>query len=787
MGIGGLPASAWAIVALGLLWLAVGAAIAIAAARRFRLAESVLDVARSSSTLLELTPARPLLVRPDDRIEIDGQLQRDLGLAAAPARLVELAGNDSGIRPDDLEALSADIEAARLSGGRVARKVNASGSARVFEVRGGPAPPTEPPGSLLLWFFDTSTSEEDRARLTLRLRQTEGALDSLTHLIEAAPFPMWYRGPDLKLGLVNSAYVAAVEGRDAADVIARGSELFEAEGEDSAIGSARSAQDSARVVSRIHAAIIGGERRMLRIVNVPLATGAVAGFAIDVQDLEDARLELSRHIESQRELADRMTAGTAQFDGDRNLSFFNRPFAAMAQIDPEWLAEKPEFDRVLERMRDNQRLPEARDFPQWREERRGWFTSADEVIEEEWMLPGGDHLRVVAQPLPDGGLRLILEDRTEQLRLASARDTLLRVRSATFDNLYEAISVFASDGRLYLWNRRFREDWEMDEEWLTEHPRVDELVPAMARKLVNPTAAAQIREMVRETTNERKSSTGRISMTDGRHFQFAAVPLPDGNALFTMVDVTDSTRIEAALRERAAALEEADRVKTDFVANVSYELRTPLTSIGGFSEMLAGGYAGKLAPKAKDYVDAILEAVGRLSKLVDDVLDLTTGDPRSVALERERVDLAGLCRTAVDTVRPRADEKAQKLDAEIASSAGFVFGDARRLRESVEHVLQNAIAYTDRKGRIQLVAEGDEQRAVIRISDNGSGIAEADIPRVFNRFDRIVEAGVRGEAALGLGLPLTRQFIEAHGGTVELDSKQGKGTTVTLTIPRGSK
>ncbi|MES2326630.1 MAG: ATP-binding protein [Pseudomonadota bacterium] len=782
-----LTGTSLAIVGLSLLWLVLGIAIAIIAARRYRLAQSVLDTARAHSRLLELMPSRPLVVRPDGRIEADERLLRELGLDGAPVVLSDLTKDGSGIVAEDLDALGAMVEGARLSAGRVSCHVRTQGPGRTFDVRGGPAPPGEPAGTLLLWFVDVSAAEEDRAKVALRLRQTEAAVNSLTQVIEAAPFPMWYRDPDLRLGLVNSAFVQAVEGRDAAEVIERGAELIDAEGDDSPLARAKEAQSSSRVVSRMQPAIIRGERRMLRLVDVPLSTGAVAGFAIDVQDLEEARAELVRHIESQRELADRMTAGTAQFDADRSLSFFNRPFAAMARLDPEWLAENPEFDRVIERMREEHRLPETRDFPAWKEERRGWFTSADEVIEEEWMLPAGDHIRVVAQPLPDGGLRLFLEDRTEQLRLASARDTLLRVRAATFDNLYEAISVFASDGRLYTWNRRFIEDWELDEDWLTSHPRVDELVPAMARKLVNPTGAALIREMVRKTTNERQSSNGRISMTDGRHFQFAAVPLPDGNALLTMVDVTDSTRIEAALRERATALEEADRVKTDFVANMSYELRTPLTSIGGFAELLGGGYAGELSAKGNDYVSAILESVDRLSKLINDVLDLTTGDTRGVALEKERVDIGGLCRAAVETAKPRAAEKAQKLEVEIAAGAGHVFGDARRLRESIEHVLQNAIAYTDRKGRILLSADGDKKQAMIRISDNGTGIDADDLPRVFDRFDRVAEAGVRGEAALGLGLPLTQQFIEAHGGTVELQSERGKGTTVILTVPRGTR
>jgi signal transduction histidine kinase len=774
--------AAAAIIVIAALWVVFAAILAILAARRLRRAHAVLGAARAMRSLLDAAPARALLVHPDGRIEADGQLVRDLGLANAPQRLEQLGGDETGLDKGDLEALGTALDDVRLGGAPLRRQLRLAGRDRVVELRASLAPPPANPGTVLVWIFDISDADADRAKLTRRLQQTEGALDSLTHLIESAPFPMWYRGPDLSLGLVNAAFVAAVEARDAAEVIERGSELIDAVGDDSARAGAEIALETGRPYSRMQPATIGQERRMLRLVDVPLPTGAVAGFAIDVQDLEDARIELARHQESQRELADRMTAGAVQFDGERQLAFFNQPFAIMAQIEPEWLAERPEFDRVLERMRENGRLPEVRDFPAWKAERRAWFTSAEETIEEDWILANGDHLRILGQPLPDGGLRLIFEDRTEQVRLASARDTLLRVRAATFDNLFEVISVFASDGRLYLWNRRFSELWNLDESWLAEHPRVDELVPAMAKRLVNPTAAAQVRELVRSTTSGRQSGTGRVSLTDGRHFDFAAVPLPDGNALFTMIDVTDSSRIEAALRERATALEEADRVKTDFVANMSYELRTPLTSIGGFGEMLAAGYAGKLPSAAADYVDAILESVDRLSKLINDVLDLTQGDTQGVVLERERVDIAGMCRAAAEALRTRADEKGQKLELALEATAGSVIGDARRLRESVEHILRNAVAYTEEGGHIWLKASGDDELAMIVIVDDGPGIAPEDQAQVFTRFHR--SGATRGDAALGLGLPLTRQFVEAHGGTVELESALGKGTSITLTIPR---
>jgi signal transduction histidine kinase len=133
-------------------------------------------------------------------------------------------------------------------------------------------------------------------------------------------------------------------------------------------------------------------------------------------------------------------------------------------------------------------------------------------------------------------------------------------------------------------------------------------------------------------------------------------------------------------------------------------------------------------------------------------------------------------------LRVRAEEKGQSFEMKLDPHAGSVVGDARRLRESVEHILGNAVAYTDEGGHVWLKASGDDERAIITIVDDGPGIATDDQAQVFARFHR--SGATHGDAALGLGLPLTRQFIEAHGGTVELESAMGKGTSVTLTIPR---
>lgn len=736
------------------------------------------------SLLLESAPALPIVVRPDGRIEAPQRICDWLGLRRVPNFLSDLSGDGAGLTRADADALTSDVTAAQRSGRSFSRTVRVEGSARTLLLRGAQAAPgLATAGAVIVWIFDATETQAAIGDLTAQVATLNRDLDAMAALVEAAPIPMWYRNVDLELMLINSAYARAVDAADAQDVVTRRLELVEPIDGQTAVDQARRARSEGKVKGRDVPATVGGQRRMLHVVDVPMADGTVAGYALDIDAREQAEANLRRFIATQRDTLDQLSAGVAQFAVDRTLVFCNAPFRRMFDIKPDWVEARQEFDRVLDKMRENRRVPETRDFVGWKRERRDWFAATERPAEETWLLADGMHVRVVAQPLPDGGLLVIFEDRTEHAQLARARDTLLRVRSASFDNLFEAIGVFESDGRLHLWNHRFQSIWGFDEAFLAAHPRVDKLAEAAAHLLTNPSRAAAIREIVRSATQERKQRSGRLALKDGRHFEFAAVPLPDGNALFTMLDISDSRRIERVLRDRAEALEAADRVKTAFVANMSYELRTPLTSIVGFAEMLDNGFAGPLSPTGTEYVHAILGSAARLGTLVDQVLDLTQDNVTPPTMAHLPIEIAALLRGIGADVGQQAEKAGLDFALDLHDSAGRVDGDSKRLGQALQLLLDNAVRYTPRGGRVLLHASGNAKRALIVVSDNGPGMDAAAQQRALDRFSRAIEPRT-GEGQLGLGLPLARQFVEAHGGTLTLASEPGAGTAVSIELPR---
>ncbi|HEY1125069.1 MAG TPA: ATP-binding protein [Sphingobium sp.] len=733
-------------------------------------------------TLLQSAPAIPVLVRQDGRLEAPDRLASWLGRADMPAYLSELLDENGGLEPEHAKGLAADIKAAQRGGKAFVLPIRANGSNRTLLVRGGPAErELAGNGAIVLWIFDATESQSSIEALQNQVALYRDALEALSGVIEAAPMPVWHRTPDHRLSLVNSAYVRAVDAKNAQHVISQGIELIESVDGVSPGANAALVADAQAPSSRMVPVTVDGERRLMRVVDVPLGPAGVAGYAIDMHELEEARAELKHLIQANRDMLDRLSAGVAQFGPDQKLQFCNQPFLSIFGLKPDQASADTDFDRVLDAMRDAGLVPETPDFKAWRQARRQWFLSPS-ALEENWLLHDGVHLRVYAQPLPDGGLLLIFEDRTEHVQLASSRDTLLRVRNATLDNLFEAIGVFAADGRLHLWNSKFRQIWSVQEALLMQHPRVDELMAALSDRLSRPQQAQLVHQLIRAATVERRQRGGRIAFADGRYFEFAAIPLPDGNALFVMLDISDSRRIEQALRDRNEALEDADRVKTAFVSNMSYELRTPLTSIVGFAQMMQAGMAGELPSQAAEYVDAIIDSTNKLSKLIENVLDLTQGAAGGLPIEHRPIDMEALVREIALGFEERAAAQEISITLALQASLGAIKGDERRIRQSVEHLIENAVSYVGAKGRVLVHGDGNQHGVRIVVSDNGPGIEAKLQPRIFDTFSRFGRTA-DGRSS-GLGLPLVRQFVEAHGGSVTLVSEQGQGTIVTISLPR---
>jgi signal transduction histidine kinase len=773
------------LVLLGLLlaaWTFGAAWLALAAAQRTRQAKAARTTARRLTRMIEDSPAVPMLVKADGKIEAPERIAAWLGLDKMPGYLSELGGEEEGLFPGELAELTEAVRKTQKTASPFRMVLTPIGSGRSLAVRGQLADQAiSPTSAALLWWFDFSETQGELTRLRAETMRAQGDFSALVGLIEAAPIPMWFRGPDMKLRLVNSAYVKAVGADKAEAVVRKQVELIEKVDGLSASQVANQARTKDLPVERIVQATVGTQRRTLKVSDLPLGEDGVAGYAIDIEEMEEQSRELRAFREAQRSILDQLSIGVGQFDADRKLAFSNLPFQRIFALPASLLIDPPTFDRFLDMARDEGRLPEARDFPAWRRELGEWF-SAGPAREEAWTLGDGTHLRIVAQPLPEGGLVLIAEDRTESLALSATRDTLLRTRTATFDSLFESLAVFAPDGRLQLWNRRFGTIWSLPEEFLNEHPRIDAVLERIAPRLARPGQRTAIGEVVRTATLDRQQRGGQVMMSDGRTLEFAGVPLPDGNGLLTVLDVTDSKKAEDALRERASALEEADAVKTRFLANMSYEFRTPLTSIGGFAELLQSGVAGDLSTQAQDYVAAILSAVERLRAQIESVLDRTQSEAGLLPIATTDIDLLTFVTTVVREREDAIEAKQLTLDLRGDKGAGTVQADQRQLGRAIGNLLDNAIGATPQNGRILVALSRLKKGARIVISDNGPGMKPSQRARALDGM-RIGPDGKPDSRRTGLGLPLARQLIEAHGGRLELQSEPGAGTTATVWLP----
>lgn len=614
------------------------------------------------------------------------------------------------------------------------------------------------------------------------LDEARRSADGFRRMLDGFPFPVWRRRRDLTLDYVNPTYRDAVESDPDADA-SEVPEIAAGAIRDKGRALARQASESRKAERESHHIVAAGARRLMEITESPVGgDGAIAGFAIDRTELEELRSDLSRHIASHEEVLHNLGTAIAIFGPDRRLEFFNNAYMRLWGLDEPFLSSRPALTEILEELRESRRIPEHANFPQFKASQNALFTSLLDPMEEMVHLPDDTTLRAVTAPHPFGGLLMTWEDVTASLALERSYNTLIAVQKETLDNLYEGVAVIGGDGRLQLSNPAFGRIWQMSEDELAAAPHISQIVERMRELLVLDGEWEDRKKRLIALLTDRDGRSGRVERADESVIDYATVPLPDGAVLLSYVDVSDSHRVEQFLRERNEALETADRLKSEFIANVSYELRTPLNTIIGFAEILDGEYFGDLNPRQMEYSKGILESSQRLLALINDILDLATIESGHMTLELGTVDLHELLTSVLGLTRERVIRKNLRLDFDCPEDIGNIMADERRLKQALFNILSNSVKFTPEDGEITVSARRLTDSIVITFTDTGIGIPEEDHQRIFAKFERGSQPEARRSGA-GLGLSLVQSFIELHGGNVELESEPGVGTKVVCRLP----
>jgi signal transduction histidine kinase len=743
-----------------------------AAAERIRRAEAAArDAGRRAEraeALLEAEEERLVVLSAGEPTRSAGRLPPESGV---PADTAALTAFDDWLHPESAAALTQHLDRLAATGERFRLTLTTTAGA-----------PLEASGRAtgakrVLRLRDLGDERRRVAAAEAALARVESESAALKALIARLPHPLWLRDPAGRLVWFNDAYARAVE---APDGVPSG-EGTDPELLDSADRAAlQQALEANAVVGRRVAVVAAGERRILDVVAAASEQGS-GGIGVDVTELDVADAALKRTLDYHTRTLDQLATAVAIFGPDRRLTFYNAAYQSLWGLDIALLEGRPEDGALLDALRSARKLPEQADFRAWKTEVLSTYRSV-EAHEHWWHLPDGQTLRVLASPHPQGGVTYVYENVTERLDLESRYNALIRVQGETLDHLAEGVAVFGSDGRLRLWNPAFASLWDVDLATLTERPHIG----AFARRAAAPGATArraweEIAAAVTGLAEGRPRAVGRCERGGEAVLDYATVPLPDGATLATFVDVTDSVKVERALIDRNEALIAADRIKDAFIQHVSYELRSPLTTVIGFAQLLADARTGPLTDKQREYTDYILSSAGALLAIINDILDLATIDAGAMGLELSDVDVAGTIAAAVEGVQDRLRESRLELSTKVPDDVGSFVGDEKRIRQVLFNLLSNAIAHSDPGGRIEIACAREAEGVRIAVSDRGRGIPPELIDQVFDRFVARPTGASRHGA--GLGLSIVKSFVALHGGTVAIDSKEGAGTTVICRFP----
>lgn len=592
------------------------------------------------------------------------------------------------------------------------------------------------------------------------------------NLLNTLPMPVWLRDKDLRIVYFNNQFdkIAINKPGESPELDKQSKHL------------AQLAQEAQLERHEERHVIIDGQRYLYQFLEVPVVNSdEMAGMGYDVTSKEQVKADLERHISAQADLLESTASAIAIYGADTKLQFFNQAFRKLWDLDDNWLVTNPTYAQILERLREKRQLPEQVDFQKYKAEQVKLFTDLITTRNDFLSLPDGRYLRVIIIAHAFGGLLFSYEDMSDRLQLERSYKTLGAVQKETIDNLNEGVTVFSESGKLELNNEKFLKIWKQDQKYVDSKPHLAELLAKMCEALAPVTDREEFKKLFTACVHSRTTSNHRVELQSEMMIDILYVPLPDGGTLVSYHDVTDSIVVERSLREKNQALQEADHLKAEFLANVSYELRSPLNSIMGFSEALDKRFFGGLNDKQSDYVKAIHDSSHSLKALINDIIDLASIDAGYMTLDLEWFDVCASISTIMPAIKERIKIRKLKFKFECQDDVPKMIGDEKRIKQAIFTLLNNIIESALEGGVIKLLICAQDTDIIFVV--DAVGLCAPEKQRIFDSFYRNNTAGKTKKFGVGLEMPLVKRFVEMHGGEVIVENIKDKDTQFKCILP----
>ncbi len=617
------------------------------------------------------------------------------------------------------------------------------------------------------------------------IEETNKAEINPIDILNMLPIYVWQRNADLNLVFCNKKYADALE-TSVQTVVSNNMKLPTTTSSRGASLEQMALASGKPQTSRKHV-IINGGRKLLEFTEFPLNTKtSQIGYAIDITEEEKIQKEYETYKKQTNQTFNQISVPIAIFDINTKLIFANSAIQKLFEIEESYAMSQPYFGEIVDLLMEKRKLPEVSDHQKFKQKLLNYFRDIVDPYHLFVHTPDNHSLNIIMSPNYGGGLIIVCEDITEKITIEREYNALSAVQKATLDHLHDGILVFGTDNRIKMINPAITSIWQISDENNCYDMHIKTFFSSQSDLFISLDDYETWISQVINMGEQRNAVSGIINLKSGKNIDYAYVPLPDGLNLIRFADITDRITLEKTLIEKNEIMSQLDRLKSNFIANMSYEIKSPINTITGFSDILLNQYFGQLNDRQMEYCASILNAANKLAEMVDTMLNLASIEAGPNRMQYKSINLQEFLEGTIALFNQTIRNKNISVIYSLTSSTANIYFDENSMKQAMFQLLSMIIKTTPIGENITISSNDttDTPNYIdISIKNKGISLSHEEIQRLQQILSFDHNNKSTPTTTSDFGILFANHVIKLHNGKIFIRSTQNAESEIMIRLP----